>query len=400
MRKTTWVLTFVAASLLVMAGAATAQPHRGGGPSGIAAVMSPNVRQQGILFIESDDVSASMEPFIRALRAAAGEQLRKLLPGDALARVEFDSGEARLVALTQVREAADISDALRINLGPAKGQKTELSRGLIKAREVATSFARGRRIVLVLGTDAKSDPQDSIAAERQRLAKVSSWWKARTDAVIVMVAPNDSVRSSKPFVDLAQQLGARMVGLEEFGRQAVITREIEAIRPPGPPPPVTLKRSPALTHRFLLPTVAALLAIGLAGVLLRRWQRNVTALSDAAIVEPAVEAGAKAHVLVTAAGATRKVVVDIQHDDADPVVTIGGTGCVVELPGYRGRAPITVTSADGVSGDVRVPDGVTAWIGADRIDSQSGPIHFVGRTALKTAGAHIDIRLALQGAAQ
>jgi hypothetical protein len=187
------------------------------------------------------------------------------------------------------------------------------------------------------------------------------------------------------------------VGLEEFRKNALVTREIEAIRP-TPRASVPAPRRGSVVTRAADIAAVVLLAFVLAAVLLLRRHRRATSIPGGESLEPAIEPRAKAYVLVTAAGSTRELVIDVRPD-ADGILTIGGAGSAVELPGYRGRLPIIITTTDGVRGDVQVPEGVTASIGADRIDSQSGPVQFIGRTALKTAGAHIRIRLAPEGAA-
>jgi hypothetical protein len=350
----------------------------------------------GIALIDVGDVSGSMKKYVTQMRAAEAGQLERLQPADLYVRIDFDEGPARIRTLSVIREAGDVHRLLELDTTPPKGQRTEISRGLSKSREIVLGHAGGRRVIQLLLTDGDLDPRDSLDAERRRLAEVAAWWKERENAVTILVAPDETIRSSPGFRDLAGQLGARTALLSDLATGPVLTRTVEEMRARIEAQPGPDNAEPAA------PRLLYLLGVFVAAVstvlVLHRRRRGGSRIEPAGHAEEDVLPArvAKAVIRTTSGGSTRETVVDLRPDLDVPPVTIGapGSGATVELAGYSGT-PISIT-ADGARGEVVVPAGVKATVGADPAGDLGGRFAFFQKTSIKTRGAHILIALILE----
>ena len=353
------------------------------------AAQSSGDAQSAVLLTHVGDTSGSMSVYLERLKVAEEAQVRRLHSGDAFARIEFDA-DARVVALSRITATETVNDVLQVlESRRPEGRRTQISSGLIKAREIAESHPLDQ-IVLVLLTDAKEAPSDSLEAEAQRMKDVTAWWRGRANAQRILVAATPQIELQPEFVALAKDLDARVISLRQFSDEDTAVRVVEDAhgisRAPVAPPPTPLPQ-----RSVLLQLGGAALALGLPIVGLVVWRSRHAQDHSSSAAEPLAKTARGVLLRVTADGVSKEHSVTLRDDADGDSITIGGSGAVVQIPGYAGP-PIRIEASLDRS-TVVVPPGLNAWVGASRVPTAGGTFRFLQKTAIRIRGAYVSISI-------
>lgn len=361
-------------------------------------VQVAGIAADGVMLVVALDSSGSMAKAIELLAQAEIDQLtRSLRPGDVYVRIPFNA-TARVSILQQVHVKSDIDMiASVVRQNSVAAGRTSLSSGLIAAKEAVEKYREGRRVILVMPTDAVSAAKD-VDEERKRLQTVTAWWRdaPRTERIVVGV---DQGTNRERLRALAKDLDARLVTPSAFARESVVERALVQARPTkAPAAPVS--KPVDQNDRGWIWWAAPVALLGLALVVVRRHRRNRTARGrerrGGALVLPTTPPTRRELLVkVTSGGRTSEHVIDIDSL-ADSIVTLGSAG-LVPVSTVAG-SPISIE----VMGDELVvnADAVHGLrVEGELLESSAQSLH-VGRTCtMSVRGVSVTAQLRREGEA-